>query len=101
MHWQSGGKGAAAAPSVWSSLPVLVLGALTAAAVGWTIVYGPAMHARAEQLKAEQIDQENRALCARLGMPYGGDRFGACGDALDEARRRHGERLAIEAAGIL
>jgi hypothetical protein len=101
MHWQSGGKGTAAAPSLWSSLLVLVVGALTAAAVGWAIVYGPALHARAEQLKAEQIDQENRALCARLAMSHGSDRFEACAGALDEARRRHGERLAIEAAGIL
>jgi hypothetical protein len=34
-------------------------------------------------------------------MPHGSDRFEACAGALDEARRRHGERLAIEAAGIL
>jgi hypothetical protein len=72
-----------------------------AAAVGWAIVNGPAVHARAEQLKAEQIERENRTVCARLGMAHGSDRFEACAGALDEARRRHAERLAIEAAGIL
>jgi len=41
---------------VWSSLSVLGLEPVTAATVGWVIVYEPAMHGRAEQLKAEQVN---------------------------------------------
>jgi hypothetical protein len=101
MKWQSERHGAAAMHSVWSWTLSIVVGTATIAAVGYAIVHGPAVRARAEQLKAEQIDQENRALCQRLGMPHGSDRFDICAGVLSEARQKHGERLAIEAAGIL
>ena len=39
------------------------------------IVYGPAMHERAEQLRTEQIDQENKMLCEQLGMSLGSEKF--------------------------
>jgi hypothetical protein len=92
---------AAAMHPVWSWMPLAVLGATIVATAGFALLYGPAMRERAERLKAEQIDQENRALCEKLGMPHGGDRFGVCAGILSAARRLHEERLAIEAAGIL
>jgi hypothetical protein len=82
-------------------MPLAVLGAMVIAMAAFVALYGPAMRERAERLKTEQIDQENRALCGKLGIPHGSDRFGACAGILLEARRLHEERLAIEAAGIL
>lgn len=92
---------AAAMRPMWSWMPLAALGAMLIAMAAFVALYGPAMRERAERLKAEQIDQENRALCEKLGMPHGSDRFGACAGILLEARRLHEERLAIEAAGIL
>jgi hypothetical protein len=60
----------------------------------------PEMRVKGEQLKAEQIDQENRLLCERLGMLGGGERFATCTDVLSEARRRQVERLASEIDGF-
>jgi len=79
----------------------MVVGAAVMAVACFAVLYGPAAQEKAEQLKAEQIDRENRALCARLGMPHGSDRFGVCARVLLEARRLHEDRLAFEAAGIL
>lgn len=92
---------AAAVRPMWSWVPLAALGATVIATAGIAVLYGPAMRERAERLKAEQIDQENRTLCEKLGMPHGSDRFGACAGVLLEARRLHEDRLAIEAAGIL
>jgi hypothetical protein len=86
---------------MWSWVPLAVLGATVIAAAGVAVLYGPAMRERAARLKAEQIDQENRTLCEKLGMPHGSERFGACAGVLLEARRLHEDRLAIEAAGII
>jgi hypothetical protein len=86
---------------MWSWMPLALLGAMAIAMAASIVLYGPAMQERAERLKAEQIDRENRALCEKLGIPHGSDRFGACTGTLLEARRLHEERLAIEAAGIL
>ena len=87
--------------SMWSWMPLVVVGTTVIAAACFALLFGPAMRERAEQLRAEQIDQENRALCGKLGMPHGSDRFAVCAGVLSEARQLHGERLAIEAAGIL
>ena len=92
---------AAVMHSPWSWISLAVWGAIVIASAGFAVLYGPAMRERAEQLKAEQIDRENRALCQKLGIPHGSDGFGACAGILSEARRLHEERLAIEAAGIL
>ena len=101
MKWRSEGHADAAMHSMWSWMPLVVIGATVIAAAGHAVLNGPAMRQRAEQLKAEQIDQENRALCERLGIHLGSDRFGACAGVLSEARRLQSERLAIETAGIL
>lgn len=89
------------ARSVWSWIPIVVVAAAVGVSALHAILYGPAIRERAEQLKAAQIDQENRALCEKLGMPHGSDRFSACAGVLSEARQREAERIAIEAAGIL
>jgi hypothetical protein len=92
---------AAAFRPMWAWMPLAALGATVIAMAVFVALYGPAMRERGERLKAEQIDRENRALCEKLGMPHGTDRFGACADVLLEARRLHEERLATEAVGIL
>jgi hypothetical protein len=58
------------------------------------------MRERAERLQAEQINRDNRALCEKLGMPQGSERFAACADVLSEVRRLEAERISRE-AGIL
>lgn len=89
------------ARSVWSRALVAIVAVVVGVSALHAILHGPAIRERAEQLKAAQIDQENRALCEKLGMPHGSDRFSACVGALSEARQREAERIAIEAAGIL
>jgi hypothetical protein len=60
---------------------------------------GPRVSARnSEQFKAEQIEQENRALCERLGTPRGSEWFVACAGVLSDVRRRQAERFAAEMA---
>ena len=78
----------------------VVLGAAVLALAIYAIVYAPAMWRQVEQLKAEQIDHENRAVCAKFGMPHGSEAFAMCAGSLLEIRRRHADRLAGEAAGI-
>jgi hypothetical protein len=67
----------------------------------WAIFFAPTRWRAAEQLKAEQIDQENRTLCEKFQMPPGGDQFATCVAYLTEVRQRHGDRIASEAAGML
>jgi len=59
------------------------------------------MREQAERLKAEQIGQENRAVCGKLGAPHGSEGFATCVEALDDVRRRQAEWMAAEAGGIL
>jgi hypothetical protein len=66
----------------------------------WAIFFAPTRWRAAEQLKAEQIDQENRALCAKFRMPPGAEQFATCVAHLTEVRQRHGNRIASEAAGM-
>ncbi|HEY1506928.1 MAG TPA: hypothetical protein VGF92_21685 [Stellaceae bacterium] len=47
------------------------------------------------QMKAD-IDQENHAVCAELGLASG-DAFGTCSKELSLVRQRHEERLESEA----
>jgi len=65
------------------------------------ILYGPAIRERAQHLRARQIDLENRAVCGKLRAPFGSQGFARCVEALDEVRRRQGEWLAAESAGML
>ena len=52
------------------------------------------------QLSAQQIDQENRLLCERLGMSRGSEKCVICTEVLSETRRRQAERLASEIDGF-
>jgi hypothetical protein len=79
---------------------IAFVAAVSAFAV-WAIVFAPTMWRAAERLKAEQVDQENRIVCEKFRMPPGSESFAACVTYLTEVRRRHGDRIAAEAAGIL
>jgi hypothetical protein len=83
---------------LWRSIAFLA--AVTAFAI-WAIVFAPTMWRAAERLKAEQVDQEDRIFCEKFRMPPGSESFAACVTYLTEVRRRHGDRIAAEAAGIL
>jgi hypothetical protein len=91
----------AASPPLWSLVPLVIIAIVVSALALLPVVYGPAMRERAERLHAAQIDQENRALCSKLGMPHGTVQFEACADVLSEARRYEAKRIADEVAGIL
>ena len=88
-----------AKPSVRSWVPLVIIAIVVSALALHAVVYGPAIRERAERLA--QIDQENRALCSKLGMPHGTVQFAACADVLSEARRNEAKRVAEETAGIL
>lgn len=90
-----------AKPSVRSWVPLVIIAIVVSALALHAVVYGPAIRERAERLHAAQIDQENRALCSKLGMPHGTVQFAACADVLSEARRNEAKRVAEETAGIL
>jgi hypothetical protein len=85
----------------WSWLVLLTMAALASGLVLHAILFGPAMRERADRLRAQEVDREDRALCERLGMPQGSARFTACAAVLSEARREEAMRLASELAGIL
>lgn len=84
--------------SRWTWTPVVVIAGLVIVVA--TVFSRPAVRERAEQLKAEQIDQEDRALCERLGMPSGGEKFVACAGVLSDVRKRHADRFATEIAAF-
>jgi hypothetical protein len=87
--------------AVSSWLPLMLIAALASALALYAVLYGPEIRKRTERLQAEQIDRENRALCGKLGMPHGSERFGVCADLLGEVRRLEAERISSEVAGIL
>ncbi len=87
------------ADSSW--IPLMLIATLVSALTLHAVLYGPEIRKRAERLHAEEIDRENRALCERLRMPYGSERFGTCADLLSEVRRLEAERISREAMGIL
>ena len=88
-------------PAVRSLVPLVIIAAVVGALALHAILYGPAIHERAERLRAEQVDRENRALCGKLGLANGGAQFAACAEVLSEARRLEANWLANELAGIL
>ena len=92
---------ATASPAVRSLPAVVIIAALAAALVPHALEYGAVMRQSADQLQAEQADRENRALCDRLGMGYGSERFMACAEVLSEARQQEAKRVYSEVAGIL
>ena len=88
--------------SVGSSwIPLMFLATLVSALALHAVLYGPEIRKRAERFQAEQLDRENRALCEKLGMPHGSERFGGCADVLSEVRRLEAERISREVVGIL
>lgn len=91
----------AATPSVGSWAPLGIAALVASVLVLLAALHGPSMRETKARLQAEQIEQENRALCERLDMPHGSARFMACVDVLSEVRRQEAQRLASEAAGIL
>jgi hypothetical protein len=94
-----GAVGNTATPCVPARIPLIVLAAAVIGSALITVLYGPATRERAKHLKTEQID--HRAVCAKLGAPYGSEGFATCVEALDELRRRQADRIAAETAGIL
>ena len=82
--------------SVWTWTPIVLMAGVVIVLAA--VLSPPETRARAEQIKAEQIDQENRALCGMLGMPVGSDGYAACAGVLLEVRTRQAKRFAAEMA---
>jgi hypothetical protein len=57
------------------------------------VTNGPKMRAMAESRKAEEIGQEDRAFCAKLGMNFGAPAFATCANVLGQIRRLEEERF--------
>lgn len=68
---------------------------------GALVAYGPQIRAAQEAERARLIDQEDRAICARLGVGPETSRYAECAAALKGIRARHEERVLSEVAGIL
>jgi hypothetical protein len=66
-----------------------------------TYSYGRLAQAAAARADAVEIDEENHAFCATLGLTSQSDGYGQCTFGLGEIRRHHEERLNARAAGIL
>ncbi len=79
-------------------IPLLAIAAVVIALIG--ILDRPAAREKAQQLKAEQVDQEDRTLCERLGKAHGNEGFSACAAILSEVRQRNAERFAAEIRGF-
>jgi hypothetical protein len=84
-----------------SRLPVFALGIVVSAVAIYAIVQAPTTWRSLERFKAEQIQQEDWTYCEQFRMPPRSESFAACAARLMEVRRRHGDRLAAEAAGLL
>jgi hypothetical protein len=80
---------------------LVVVAAVASSLVLHAMLYGPGLREKADQVQAEQIDREDRALCSKLGLADGGKQFAVCADVLLEARRLEANRLAGELPGIL
>jgi hypothetical protein len=87
--------------SPWSLAPGFAVIAAVAAIAVYAVFYAPGMWQAAERLRAEQIGQEDKEFCAKFLMPPGSEGFATCTNNLAEIRKRHAERLAAAAAGIL
>jgi hypothetical protein len=93
--------GDAAPRPLQSWVPLVALGAVVGALAIYAIVEAPARWRTAEQFKADQIQEEDRTYCEKFRMPPGSETFATCVADLMEIRRRHGQRFAAEAAGLL
>jgi hypothetical protein len=88
----------AGSESMWIWTPLVVIAAMVIALA--SLLSRSEMRVKGEQLKAQQIDQENHLLCERLGMSRGSEKFALCIEVLSETRRRQAERLASEIDGF-
>jgi hypothetical protein len=65
--------------------------------VGWLLIYivinAPGVRAAIESQRIEEINQEDREHCARLGMAPGTEAFATCRHELAVVRQRHDERI--------
>ena len=76
--------------------------ALSLAVICFLLVrYGPQLRAAAEAQRAEEIDQESKAFCRKLGIGPETARHAECARDLMEIRRRHEERMASDMIGVL
>jgi hypothetical protein len=95
---------AAAGPrlqSLSSRAPAIAFATAVSACAIYAAANGPTLWSTAQRLKAEQLQQEDLMFCERFRMPHGSESFATCVVNLTEIRRRHGDRLAAEAAGVL
>ena len=84
-----------------SCVPAIALATAICAFAIYAVVEAPATWRAAQRFKAEQIQQEDQMFCERFRMPPGSEGFATCVVYLTDIKRRHGDRLAAEAAGIL
>jgi hypothetical protein len=87
--------------SLWSRAPLIAFGAAVSAFAIYAIASAPEMWRTAERIKAEQLHHEDRMFCEKFRMPPDSEGFETCVGYLTEIRRRHGDKLAAEAAGML
>jgi hypothetical protein len=80
-------------------IPRVVTGLVAAVAI-YAAAAGPEAMRNAARVSAEQIQQEDREYCTRLGMAPGTERFAACAADLAEIRRRQHDRALAYSAGI-
>jgi hypothetical protein len=71
------------------------------AVCGPLVVNGQQVRAAAEAEQARIVEEENRRLCRKLGMPHGTAGFSECAGYPEEVRKLHAERQAREFAGLL
>lgn len=83
-----------------SQVPSVVFALAVSAGAIYAAAYGPSLWRGAQELKAEQIKQEDRMFCKNFHMPPDSENFATCVGYLSEIRRLHGDRLAAEAAGV-
>ena len=84
-------------PRPWGAI---VLAMAVGSLAVYAIVSAPAALRTAERVKAEQIRLEDREYCEKFRMPPGTEAFATCVADLTELRRRHGDRVVAEAAGV-
>jgi hypothetical protein len=83
-----------------SRVPTVVFALAVSACAIYAAANGPILWRAAQQLKAEQVKQEDRMFCEKFNMPPGSESFRTCVVYLSEVRRLHGERMSAEAAGV-
>jgi hypothetical protein len=83
-----------------SRAPAIVFATAVSACAIYAAAVGPTLWSTEERLKVEQLQLEDKMFCERFRMPPGGESFATCVAYLTEIRRRHGDRLAAEAAGV-